>query len=859
MTRLGQFAVRRHRLVLVAGVIFLLVAGAVGGSVSKILSNGGFDNPHSEYSKASTILQTQFHAGEPNLVLLVTAKSGTVDTPAVAAEGLRLTQELAATQFVGQTASYWSLGSPPPLHSADAKGALVLARIAGNDDQVIKRVKDIAPKFTLDNAVVNVRVGGYSQVFNQVGTQIRSDLEKSEAITLPVVILLLIIVFGSVVAAGLPLGVGILSVIGTFLVLRIIAAVTDVSIYSLNLTTAMGLGLAIDYSLFIVSRYREELRAGRDTEGAVVRTVETAGRTVLFSAMTVAASLCALLVFPLYFLRSFAYAGIPVVALAAGGAVILLPAALASLGPRVDRWVLWHHEPKPVGEGGWHRIAMAVMRRPVLIGGSIVVVLVILGLPFIHVKFGLPDDRVLPVQATSRQVQDDIRHGFSSNESAPLSVVAPVAPATAGRDAAIDQYSVQLSKMGGVARVDSLTGSYINGQRIIGANPSSARFANPQGTWLSVVPAVEPVSAQGEHLVHEVRNAPAPFKVLVTGRSAQLVDSKHSIVSSLPLALGIIGAVTFIVLFLFTGSVVMPVKALVLNLLSLTATFGAMVWIFQEGHLSGLLGFTATGSLDTSTPVLMFCIAFGLSMDYEVFLLSRIKEEHDVSHDNVKSVAVGLEQTGRIVTAAAALLAVVFVAFGTSEIEFIKLFGLGLALAVVMDATLIRATLVPAFMRLAGEVNWWAPAPLRRLYERIGLKEAPGDAAVADDGLGDDGFAAALGIRPGARVEVAGALDEVLARAVKRAGGKVTASKNDDADVIVLGANRATDLAQLGDLAQRVKVDGTIWVVRPEDKLSKSVRAHGEAAGLTEGPTVVLTDEYVGDRLDVRTGGNGKK
>ena len=851
MTRLGQFAVRRRRLVLVAGLLFLLVAGAVGGSVSKRLSNGGFDNPSSQYSKAAKLLQTQFHAGEPNVVLLVTAKIGTVDSPAVAAEGMRVTQQLGSQPFVGQTVSYWSLGSPPPLHSADSKSALVLARIAGNDDQVIKRVKDIAPRLTQDNAAVRVRVGGYSQVFNQVGTQIRGDLEKSEGITLPVVILLLIIVFGSVVAAGLPLGVGVLAVLGTFLVLRILAAVTDVSIYSLNLTTAMGLGLAIDYSLFVVSRYREELRAGRDTEAAVVRTVETAGRTVLFSAMTVAASLCALLVFPLYFLRSFAYAGIPVVALAAGGAVVVLPAALATLGPRVDKWVLWHHQPKPVGEGGWHRLAMAVMRRPLLIGGSIVVVLVFLGLPFLHVKFGLPDDRVLPTSATSRQVSDDIRRGFASNESAPLSVVAPVAPATPTRDTAIDQYSVQLSKMGGVARVDSLTGSYINGQRIIGANPASLRFANPQGTWLSVVPAVEPVSAAGEHLVHEVRDAPAPFKVLVTGRSAQLVDSKASIAGRLPLTLGIIGAVTFIVLFLFTGSVVMPLKALVLNLLSLTATFGAMVWIFQEGHLSGLLGFTATGSLDTSTPVLMFCVAFGLSMDYEVFLLSRIKEEHDRSHDNVRSVAVGLEQTGRIVTALAALLAVVFIAFGTSEIEFIKLFGIGLAVAIVMDATLIRATLVPAFMRLAGEANWWAPAPLHRLYERIGLKEAPQE---EDDDVA--GLVAALGIRPGARVEVAGALDDALARAVKRAAGRIVPSTESEADVIVLGAQRATDLARLGDLAQNVKEDGTIWVVRPEDKLSKSVQAHGEAAGLTGGPTVVLTDEYVGDRLD-RADGNG--
>ena len=855
MTRLGEFAVRRRRLVLVAGLLLLVVAGILGGSVSKYLSNGGFDDPHSEFSRASKIVSTEFHSGDPNVVLLATAKAGTVDSPAVAAEGLRLTQELASQPFVSQTASYWSLGAPPPLHSDDSRSALVLARITGTDDQVIKRVKDLAPTFTRDDAVMSVRVGGFAQVFNQVGTQIRSDLERSEAITLPIVILLLIIVFGSVVAAGLPLGVGVLAVIGTFLVLRIIAALTNVSIYSLNLTTAMGLGLAIDYSLFVVSRYREELRAGRDTDAAVVRTVETAGRTVLFGALTVAASLCALLVFPLYFLRSFAYAGIPVVAIAAASAVIVLPAALATLGSRVDKWVLWHHQPKPVGEGGWHRIAMAVMRRPVAFGLGVVTILILLGLPFLNVKFGLPDDRVLPTSATSRQVQDDIRHHFSSNESAPLEVVAPSAPANPARDADIDQYSVQLSKLGGVARVDSLTGSYIGGQRIIGPNPASLRFSNPQGTWLSVVPAVEPLSAQGEHLVHQVRGTVAPFKVLVTGRSAELVDSKHSLVNRLPLALGIIGLITIVVLFLFTGSVVMPVKALVLNLLSLTATFGAMVWIFQEGHFAGLLGFTPTGTLDTSTPILMFCVVFGLSMDYEVFLLSRIKEEHDRTGDNIRSVAVGLEQTGRIVTAAAALLAVVFIAFGTSEITFIKLFGVGLALAIIMDATLIRALLVPAFMRLAGEANWWAPAPLRRLYDRIGLKEAPEDAA----GQVDDGVAAAMGVHRGARVEVVGALDDDLTKALERAAGRIAPPNESDADVLVLAAQRATDLARLSELADRVKDDGTIWVVRPEDKLSRSVRAHGLAAGLSEGPTVVLTDEYVGDRLDVRHDGNGNR
>jgi putative drug exporter of the RND superfamily len=295
-------------------------------------------------------------------------------------------------------------------------------------------------------------------------------------------------------------------------------------------------------------------------------------------------------------------------------------------------------------------------------------------------------------------------------------------PATLRSDVA--GYAAELSRVDGVAHVDALTGSYVDGNRVARPTPLSKGFATDDATWLSVVPSVEPVSPAGEELVRDVRAEESPFQVLITGPSAELVDGKQSIFDRVPLAAAIIAVVTFVLLFMMTGSILVPVKAVVLNLLSLTATFGAMVWIFQEGHLSDVLNFTATGTLDTTSPILMFCIAFGLSMDYEVFLLSRIKEEHDRTGDNHSSVAIGLEKTGRIVTAAAALIAVVFIAFATSEISFIKLMGVGLSLAVIMDATLIRATLVPAFMHLAGESNWWAPKPLRRLYERYGLKEA---------------------------------------------------------------------------------------------------------------------------------------
>jgi RND superfamily putative drug exporter len=501
----------------------------------------------------------------------------------------------------------------------------------------------------------------------------------------------------------------------------------------------MGIGLGVDYALFIVSRFREELRGGAGVTDAVVTTVETAGRTVLFSALTVAVSLSALLVFPLYFLRSFAYAGIAVVGLAALGAIVVLPALLATRGRRGDSFALWKRKEKEVGEGFWHRLATFVMHRPIRVAVAVVAVLVVLGLPFLGVRFGFPDDRVLPTSASSRQAQTQIRDNFSSEEAAALSVVLPDAgPPSPQLQAEVTDYATRLSSLKSVARVDAITGSFAQGRQVAPPSPVSARFAGQTGTWVSVVPSVEPLSSAGEQLAKDVRSMRAPSDTRVSGASAQLVDSKSGVFGRLPLALGIIALVTFVVLFMMTGSVVVPLKALVLNILSLSATFGAMVWIFQEGHLSNLLNFTATGSLDSSNPILMFCIAFGLSMDYEVFLLSRIKEEHDRTGDNISSVAIGLEHTGRIVTAAAALLAVVFIAFSNSDVSFIKMFGIGMSLAVIMDATLVRGGLVPAFMRLAGNANWWAPAPMRRFYDRFGLRESgtKRPAAETEDGLG---------------------------------------------------------------------------------------------------------------------------
>jgi putative drug exporter of the RND superfamily len=727
--RLARFTIARRRLVLVAGIVAFTASGALGGSVASELSHGGFDDPGSESYRADAALLETFGTATPNLVVLVRAEAGDVDEAGAVMAGRGVIDRLAADPTIAEVVGYWGLPPGNPLRSDDGTSALVLARIAGSDDEVNARVGELGPELRASPGPISTEVGGFAEVFHEVGETIEADLVRAELIALPITLVLLLLVFRSAVAAALPLLVGGLSIVSTFLALRVVNSFTEVSIFSLNLTTAMGLGLAIDYSLFVVSRYREELGRGHEPHEAVARTVQTAGRTVFFSAVTVAVSLSALLIFPIAFLRSFAYAGMAVATLAGLWSVVLLPAVLAMLGHRIDALSLRRRRPvadRPETEGAWYRVATAVMRRPIPIATGVIAVLVILGLPFLRIELGLPDDRVLPPSSDVRQVMDAIRDDFSGGDAGALSVVATGTGDPAALAGEIDRYAASLSGLPGVSRVDAITGIYAGGAQVVPANDLLAgRFGADDGTFLSVVPTVEPLSAEGEALVAAVRAAPAPFEVSVTGPGAMLVDAKSALLGLLPWALLIIGGVTFVLLFVMFGSVVIPAKAIVLNVLSLSATFGAMVWIFQDGNLAGFFDITPTGSIAATMPILMFCVAFGLSMDYEVFLLSRIKEEHDRTGDDVASVALGLERTGRIVTAAAVLISVVFLAFGTSSVSFIKLFGVGLALAVLLDAFVIRGTLVPAFMRLAGGVNWWAPAPLRRLHDRIGITEHP--------------------------------------------------------------------------------------------------------------------------------------
>ncbi|NEC83014.1 MMPL family transporter, partial [Streptomyces sp. SID7958] len=696
----------RPRLALLAGLVLTVLAVLAGSGVADRMGSGGWEDPDAESTYATRALEEAFPHSQPNLLLLVDAGDASVDDPAVAAEAARLTERLAGEPGITGVGSYWQTRSPA-LRAEDGHEALIAARITGDETTMNETLERIAPSFRGEQGAVEVGIGGPVAVRHEMQTIIQEDLLRAELIALPVTLVLLVMVFGSAVAALLPLGIGIVAILGTNAVLRGLTEITDVSVFAMNLTTALGLGLAIDYALFIVRRFREELSSGADPRTAVGTTLRTAGRTVLFSALTVAVSLAAMLLFPQYFLRSFAYAGIAVVLLAAAAALILLPAALVLLGHRVDAYDLRRlfrrrraTRPKREEGAAWGRAATVVMRRAPFFALGTTAVLILLGLPFLGVKFGTADDRQLPATAESHVVQQHIRDGFPGSPGGGLEVLAE-GPATQAQYAA---YKERVAALPEVVRVD---GPLVEGDT----------------AYFTVLPEGEAVDDPAQDLVGDLRALEAPFDTKVTGAAAVLVDSKDAIAEQLPAAAVFIVVVTLLLVFLLTGSVLIPVQAVVLNALSLTAMFGAVVWVFQDGHLSGLLGFTTPGNIETTLPVLMFCVAFGLSMDYGVFLLSRVKEEYDRSGDHERAVRHGLQRTGGLITAAAVILAVVMVAIGTSRVTNTKMLGLGIALAVLMDAMIVRSLLVPSVMRLTGRATWWAPGPLRRFHTRFGLSE----------------------------------------------------------------------------------------------------------------------------------------
>ena len=709
--------VRRARLVLVTAMLAVVGFGVLGFGAFGKLQTGGSQDPGAGSTTAQTLTDQRF-GGSDGVVLLVHAEAGTVDNAPARVAGAEAARRLAAVPGVSNVESYWQTRNPG-LRSKDGKYALVLGSTRSDHDLTSSELASLQSHSRL----VDVTVGGGSAIVNDILKQVTKSLRSAEGIAVPIILVLLVLAFGSVVAALLPLAIGVIAILGTFAELFVLGSVTNVAVYSINLTTALGLALSIDYSLLMVSRFREELGRGQEPARAVMRSVQTAGRTIVFSGTTVVAALAVLLIFPMYFLRSFAYAGIGVVIISMAAAVVVLPALLAVLGRRVNAGRLpWARNREPsTAAPFWGRLAGQAMRRPALIAIPVLALLVLIALPLLHIQFGTPDDRVLPTTTQSRAVGNVLRADFTGNSATALNVIT---------DGPLDRpalaaYATRLSDLAGVARVETSVATFVQGETV--PNSADPTLARPTAQRLSVVSAADPRSNASKDLVRTVRDLPDPdgVRVYVGGQTAELIDTTHAIGTRLPLAGLLILLTTFIVLFLFTGSVVQPIRALVLNGVTLAATAGLLVWIFQEGHLSGALHFTAL-PVDTNMLVLLFCIAFGLSMDYEVIVLSRIKELHDQGRDNRTAVTDGLTRSGRIVTTAAALIAVTFFANVTSTVSFLQLFGLGAGLAVIIDATLVRAVLVPACQRILGRAAWYAPAPLRRLNTRIGLIEARG-------------------------------------------------------------------------------------------------------------------------------------
>lgn len=746
--RIARLAIAVPRRVLLLAALIAAAAAVYGLSVAQSLSAGGFQDPTSESARAQQLLADRFGRGDMQLILAVTADGDVLGEPA-RGTALELVRRLQAAPHVADVASAWTAppGAAAGLVGTDGHTGLIVAGITGGENDAQRHaaalVEDLLGGDAADRAGVRIRAGGEAMIYRQINTQNERDLLRMEAIAVPLSFLVLVWVFGGLLAAALPLAVGLLAILGSMAVLRALAVATDVSIFALNLIVAMGLALAIDYTLLIVSRFRDERAAGAAPADALLRTMVSAGRTVVFSALTVALSMAAMALFPMYFLKSFAYAGVAVVALAAVAAVVVTPAVITLLGDRLDAYDVRRPArrlfgrpdpaPRPVTDTGWYRLARTVMRRAVPVGAAGVAVLLVLGAPFLGIRWGFPDDRVLPASASARQVGDELRDGFAVDTARDVTVVLPDAGGIG--PAELDRYAAELSRVPDVAAVSAPGGTFVAGVRSgpPGAPAGIAEDASGRSAFLTVAGAAPLFTDASRTLLDRLRAVPTPNggPALLGGTAAVNQDSVATIIARMPLVLTVIAAITLVLLFLLTGSVVLPLKALVLNVLSLTAAFGALVWVFQDGHLGGF-GTTATGTLVATMPVLLFCIAFGLSMDYEVFLISRIREywlrnptgTADARARNDDAVALGLARTGRVITAAALIMSISFAALIAAQVSFMRMFGTGLTLAVLADATLVRMVLVPAFMHLLGRYNWWAPRPLARLHARIGLTES---------------------------------------------------------------------------------------------------------------------------------------
>jgi RND superfamily putative drug exporter len=697
--KLGHVIFKRRKSAVILFIVGILVAGGFGSLAFSRLDSGGYSDPKSDSYKVYEYLTEELKLSDPAVVIIVDSGSTDVTDPTVAQKGIALEKKIAQEAGVTKTLSYWTSGGEATLKSADGKAAYILVYGDGEafTPESQKLGKVMQEKYDGDYEGLTLYAGGVGVVGHAITKKISDDLKIAELISIPLTFILLVLVFGALAASAMPLIVGVAAILGAFFILYLFTLFTTVSIYALNLTTGMGLGLGIDYALLMVNRFREELHRGKSVEDSIVTTMATAGKTVFYSGMTVLVTLLSLTFFPLPFLQSFGYAGVSVVALAVIGALFGLPPILAILGDRIDKGVVRKSAITPKEDGRWAQTARLVMKRPV---SAVVLSMVILGImaaPITNIKFSQGDARMLPADnkaafATALQAER-----FPGQTGTPIEIIIIDGADKLGE---INTYTQKLGQTPGIVGVVP--------PAVIGKDVRVVAYQ-----------AMLPRTPESQELIQNVRSIDSPAGTLVGGVAADYTDSQNGISRTLPWALAWIILSVLVLIFVFTGSIILPIKAVILNFLSLGATMGALTWIFVDGNMQWLVGsFTVTGTLDTSIVILIAVVVFGLSMDYELFLLSRIREEHLAGKSNVESVAIGLQRSARIITAAAVLLAVVFGAFVTSGVTSIKTMGFGVALAVMLDATIVRGLLVPALMRLFGENNWWAPKWMQRFTLR---------------------------------------------------------------------------------------------------------------------------------------------
>ncbi|MEU7901980.1 MMPL family transporter [Actinoplanes sp. NPDC049118] len=691
----GRAVVRLRWWVVAAGLAVVVAGATWGAGVFGALTGGGYDDPASESNRAAAVAE-RLGRGEPDLVVLWSSDSLPVTDAALRDAVAGAVTSLRARPEVAQVAAYTDENSSPALVSTDRRATYAAVFLAAADeDGKAAAYHRIEPDFAVPG--LTTRVGGLVAFTDQANTQTEKDITRAEVFSLPVLFVLLVLIFRGLVAALSPLLIGGIAILGAFVAVRALTYVTDISVFAINVITLLGLGMAVDYSLFVVSRFREELATGKDVPAAIRTTVATAGRTVVVSGLTIVLALSSLLIFPQPFLGGMAIGGMAAVLVAMIAALTVLPAALSLLGHRVD--MLRIPLPRRSRPGaGWARLAHSVMRRPAPYVVGVLVVLAAFAAPFLRVEFGGFDERVLPADTPARIVGDRLNAGFPGGGENPINVLVTGGPADA--------------LAGRIADLPDVTGAAVTAER----GDSSLITVTYPGTLSR---------GESRDIVSAIRDLtpPAGTEVLVGGRPAIDLDLLESLADRLPWMALIMALATIVLLFLAFGSVLLPIKAVLMNLVSIGASFGVVVWIFQDGHLEGPLNFESTGYIEPSNMILVLAVLFGLATDYEVFLLSRVREEWDATGDNPVAVASGLQRTGGIITAAALLLITVVAGFATGEVTVIKTIGVGMIVAIIVDATLVRALLVPATMRLLGRWNWWAPGPLGRFYGRYGIHE----------------------------------------------------------------------------------------------------------------------------------------